>query len=142
MSQKCMINQSINQSINIDDFLYFKWLRKSKLIEINLKTLLYLDWSSSRVFIPTFWLARVLDINIVTRFKYSIPISWLDSILISSRVRIRVLDSTRQAIENSGFNEKKYWLLLVEVSRAESASSEFMRILTTTNRDFPSMIQR
>jgi len=59
-----------------------------------------------------------------------------------SRIRIRIFNSTHQAIENSEFNEKKYWLLLVEVSRVESASSEFMRILTTTNRGFPSMIHR
>ncbi len=106
------------------------------------KFLSFIDWSSSRVFIPTFWLARVLDINVITRLEYSISISWLNSILISSRVRIRVFDLTHQAIENSEFNEKKYWLLLVEISRAESASSEFMRILTTTNRDFSSIIHK
>ncbi len=69
-----------------------------------------------------------------------ISILWFNLILISSRVRIQIFDSTHQAIENSEFNEKKYWLLLVEVSQAESASSEFMRILTTTNRNFSSMI--
>jgi hypothetical protein len=103
---------------------------------------LWVNWSLNQVFIPTFWLVQVLNINVVTWLEYSISILWLNSILILSRVRIWVLDLTRQAIENSEFNEKKYWLLLVEVSRAESASSEFMRILTTTNRDFSSMIHR
>ncbi len=103
---------------------------------------LWVNWSLNRVFIPTFWLVQVLNINVVTWLEYSILILWLNSILILSRVRIWVLDLTRQAIENSEFNGKKYWLLLVEVSRAESASSKFMRILTTTNRDFSSMIHR
>ncbi len=53
-----------------------------------------LNWSSSRVFISTFWLVRVLDINVVTRLEYLISISWLDLISISSRIRIQVLDST------------------------------------------------
>ncbi len=103
---------------------------------------LWVNWSLNWVFIPTFWLVQVLNINVVTWLEYSISILWLNSILILSRVRIWVFDLTRQAIENSEFNGKKYWLLLVEVSRAESTSSEFMRIPTTTNRDFSSMIHR
>jgi len=59
-----------------------------------------LDWSSSQVFIPTFWLAQVHDITVVIQLEYSISISWLDLISISSRVRIQVLDSIRQAIKN------------------------------------------
>ncbi len=38
-------------------------------------------------------------IYILTQLEYSSQISWLDSISISSRVRTRWLDSTRQAIE-------------------------------------------
>jgi len=67
--------------------------------DIRLKNCWVLNWLSSWVFIPTFWLAWVLNINVVTRLKYSISISWLDSISISSRVRTRWLDLTRQAIE-------------------------------------------
>ncbi len=38
--------------------------------------------------------AQILNINVVTRLKYSISMSWLSLILISSRVRTRWLDST------------------------------------------------
>ncbi len=71
----------------------------SKTIVLNNQQYKQIDWSSSRVFISTFWLAQVLDINVVTWLKYSISILWLDSISILSRVRTCWLDLTRQAIE-------------------------------------------
>ncbi len=85
----------------------------SNLLQLDLKNSLneqWINWSSSQVFISTFWLdsstriessdsTRVLESNLLTRLKYLSQISWLDLISISSRVRTRWLDSTRQAIE-------------------------------------------
>ena len=80
---------SLNESSLLKRLIQFLIRRLNQLV----------DWSSSWVFIPTFWLAQVLDINVVIQLKYLISISWFNSISISSRVRTRWLDSTHQAIK-------------------------------------------
>ena len=103
-------NQSINKShlfcweLNI--ILYVFLLQSSSIITHS--TLL--DWSSSRVFIFTFWLnsitqikssdsTQLLKLNLLIQLNYSSSIFWFNLMLILSQNSIQVLDLTRQAIE-------------------------------------------
>ncbi len=103
-------NQSINKShlfcweLNI--ILYVFLLQSSSIITHS--TLL--DWSSSRVFIFTFWLnsitqikssdsTQLLKLNLLIQLNYSSWIFWFNLMLILSQNSIQVLDLTRQAIE-------------------------------------------
>ncbi len=68
-------------------------------------TLIFKSFNQLIISSARFWaLIRLIvklsfHIYILTRLEYSNRISWLNSISISSRVRTRWLDSTRQAIE-------------------------------------------
>jgi len=111
---RCLLKNQSNQSINkshlfcweLNIILYVFLLQSSSIITRS--TLL--DWSSSRVFISTFWLnsitwikssdsTQLLKLNLLIQLNYSSWIFWFNLMLISSQNSIRVLDLTRQAIE-------------------------------------------
>ncbi len=98
------------------------------------KNCLHSDWSSSRVFIPTFWPARVLDTNVMTRPEYSIEYQSRDSARYRPRAGSGSGFPTRPAKQSkiqgpttdrsfpSRFRAHgpwRYWLLLIGISRAE-----------------------